>query len=103
MRDILAGKCFDFGTICASEQAVVVDAPLEGEVRAQFKAQGAYFLNQAEAEQLAKLVVTPQRSLNPKIVGQPATKMAEWAGLSVPPRSGRSGLTCLSARSLQAA
>lgn len=87
VRDILAGTCFDFGTICASEQAVVVDAPLDKTVREQFKLQGAYFLNQAEAEQLAKLVVTPQRSLNPKIVGKPATKIAEWAGISVPPQT----------------
>jgi acetaldehyde dehydrogenase (acetylating) len=87
VRDILAGTCFDFGTICASEQAVVVDAPLDKTVREQFKAQGAYFLNQAEADQLAKLVVTPQRGLNPKVVGKPATKIAEMAGLSVPPQT----------------
>ncbi|MEP7340238.1 MAG: aldehyde dehydrogenase family protein, partial [Acidobacteriota bacterium] len=85
VRDILAGTCFDFGTICASEQAVVVDAPLDKQVREQFVAQGAYFLNQSQAEQLAKLVVTPNRTLNPKIVGQPATRLAEWAGFSVPP------------------
>ncbi len=85
VADILAGTCFDNGTICASEQAVVVDAPLDKEVRAQFVAQGAYFLNAAEAEALGKIVVTPSRSLNPKIVGKPATQIAEWAGFSVPP------------------
>src|SRR5262249_16602613 len=84
VRDILAGKCFDFGTICASEQAVVVDAQLDREVRAQFIAQGAFFLNRSQADSLAKLVVTPQRSLNPKIVGKPATTIAEWAGIAVP-------------------
>ncbi len=84
VRDVLAGKCFDFGTICASEQSIVVDAPLDREVRSQLVAQGAFFLNQSQAEALAKLVVTPQRSLNPKIVGKPATTLAEWAGISVP-------------------
>jgi acetaldehyde dehydrogenase (acetylating) len=87
VRDILAGTCFDNGTICASEQSVVVDAPLDKEVRAQFAAQGAYFLNQSQTEQLTKLVVTPQRSLNPKIVGKPATTIAEWAGIAVPPNT----------------
>lgn len=87
VRDILAGTCFDYGTICASEQAVVVDAQLDREVRAQFTAQGALFLNQSQAEALAKLVVTPQRSLNPKIVGKPATTLAEWAGISAPPNT----------------
>jgi acetaldehyde dehydrogenase (acetylating) len=87
VRDILAGKCFDNGTICASEQSIVVDSPLDKEVRAQLSAQGAYFLNQSQADQLSKLVVTPQRSLNPKIVGKPATIIAEWAGISVPPNT----------------
>jgi len=87
VRDILAGTCFDNGTICASEQSVVVDAPLDKEVRAELAAQGAYFLNRSQAEQLAILVVTPQRSLNPKIVGKPATTIAEMAGISVPPNT----------------
>jgi acetaldehyde dehydrogenase (acetylating) len=87
VRDVLAGKCFDFGTICASEQAVVVDAPVEKDVRAHFTAQGAFFLTSAQADELARLVVTPQRSLNPKIVGKPATKIAEMAGITVPPNT----------------
>jgi acetaldehyde dehydrogenase (acetylating) len=84
-RDVLAGTCFDNGTICASEQSVVVDAPLDKDVRAQLAAHGAYFLNQSQTELLTKLVVTPQRGLNPKIVGKPATTIAEWAGVAVPP------------------
>jgi len=87
VRDILAGTCFDLGTICASEQAVVVDAPVDQEVRAQFVAQGAHFLSAAQAEALARLVVTPQRALNPQVVGKPATRIAEWAGISVPPQT----------------
>lgn len=87
VRDILAGTCFDYGTICASEQSVVVDVPLDRQVREQFVAQGAYFLNPQQADALAKLVVTPQRTLNPKIVGKPATQIAEWAGIQVPPHT----------------
>ncbi len=87
VRDILAGTCFDFGTICASEQAIVVDAPVDKQVREQLAAQGAYFLNAAQSDQLGKLVVTPNRTLNPKIVGKPATTLAEWAGINVPPNT----------------
>src|SRR5687768_7027694 len=90
VQDILTGKCFDNGTICASEQAVVCDAPIEKEVREQFKAQGAYFLSQSEADQLGKIVVTPQRSLNPGIVGRSVEVIAKMAGLNVPP-----GTRCL--------
>jgi acetaldehyde dehydrogenase (acetylating) len=87
VADILTGTCFDYGTICASEQSVVVEKSLDQAVRAQFAAQGAYFLNQSQAEALASQVVTPNRSLNPKIVGKPATTIAEMAGLSVPPNT----------------
>lgn len=90
VQDILTGKCFDNGTICASEQAVVCDAPLEQTVREQFKLQGAHFLSAAEAEQLGKVVATPQRSLNPAIVGKSVEAIAKMAGLSVPP-----GTRCL--------
>jgi acetaldehyde dehydrogenase (acetylating) len=90
VQDILTGKCFDNGTICASEQAVVVDAPVEKAVREQFKAQGGYFLSAAEADQLAKVVATPQRTLNPGIVGKSVEVIAKLAGLSVPP-----GTRCL--------
>ncbi|HEX8843295.1 MAG TPA: aldehyde dehydrogenase family protein [Pyrinomonadaceae bacterium] len=83
-QDILTGTCFDNGTICASEQAVVADAPIEKALREQFKAQGGHFLSAAEADQLAKVVATPQRSLNPGIVGKSVEVIAKMAGLSVP-------------------
>ena len=84
VQDILTSKTFDNGTICASEQAVVCDAPIEQAVREQFKAQGAYFLSSAEADQLGKVVATPQRHLNPAIVGRSVEVIAKLAGLNVP-------------------
>jgi len=90
VQDILTGKTFDNGTICASEQAVVADAPVEQAVREQFKQQGGYFLSAAEADQLARVVVTQQRSLNAGIVGKSVEVIAKMAGLSVPP-----GTRCL--------
>lgn len=90
VRDILTGTCFDNGTICASEQSVVVDAPLEAEVREQFKQQGGHFLTEAEAEAVAKVLVTPQRTLNAGIVGKSAEYIANLAGVAIP-----SGTRCL--------
>jgi acetaldehyde dehydrogenase (acetylating) len=92
VQDILTGKTFDNGTICASEQAVVVDAPIEAAVREQFKMQGAHFVSQSEADLLAKIVTTPQRGLNPGIVGRSVEVIAKMAGISVPP-----GTRCLMA------
>lgn len=85
VQDILTGTCFDNGTICASEQSVVVDAPIAQAVREQFKLQGGHFLTPAEADQVARILVTPQRTLNPGIVGRSALQIAQMAGVSVPP------------------
>jgi acetaldehyde dehydrogenase (acetylating) len=85
VQDILTGKCFDNGTICSSEQTIVADAPIEMVVREQLKLQGAYFLSPSEADQLAKVVATPQRSLNPAIVGKSVEVIAGMVGLSAPP------------------
>jgi acetaldehyde dehydrogenase (acetylating) len=90
VSDILTGTCFDNGTICASEQSVVVDAPLEAEVREQFRAQGGHFLSPDEADRVAAVLLTPQRTLNAGIVGKSAEYIAELAGLSIP-----SGTRCL--------
>src|ERR1700741_3219130 len=43
VRDILTGKCFDNGTICSSEQAIVVERPVDAQVRERLAAEGAYF------------------------------------------------------------
>src|SRR5215216_3709700 len=72
VQNILTGKTFDNGTICASEQAVVADAPVAKQVREEFVAQGAHFLSAAEADQLAKVASPGQPALNPKVVGKSA-------------------------------
>jgi acetaldehyde dehydrogenase (acetylating) len=84
VQNILTGKTFDNGTICASEQAVVADAPIAKQVRAEFIAQGGHFLSAAEADQLARVVTTSQRALNPQIVGRSVEVIAKMAGLTVP-------------------
>jgi acetaldehyde dehydrogenase (acetylating) len=84
VSDILTGTCFDNGTICASEQSVVCDAPIAAQVREQFKLQGGHFLSEAEAEQVGKILLTDQRTLNPKIVGKSAEFIANLAGIPVP-------------------
>ena len=85
VQNILTGKCFDNGTICASEQAIVADAPVAKQVRQELEAQGAHFLSASETDLLAKVVATPQRTLNPKIVGKGVEVIAKMAGISLPP------------------
>jgi acetaldehyde dehydrogenase (acetylating) len=90
VADILTGTCFDNGTICASEQSVVVDEPIEAAVREQFKLQGGHFLNSEEATKVAAVLLTPQRTLNAGIVGKSAEYIAKLAGVNVP-----AGTRCL--------
>jgi len=85
VRDVVTGKTFDNGVLCSSENSVVVDAPLVEEVKRQFVANGGYFLNPAEADAVAKVLLSPQRLPNPALVGRPATFIAQQAGLTVPP------------------
>jgi acetaldehyde dehydrogenase (acetylating) len=84
VRDILTGKCFDNGTICSSEQAVVVDRSIDAAVRDRFAAEGGCFLDKEQQEALARVVATATNTLNPKIVGKPANVIAEMAGISIP-------------------
>jgi acetaldehyde dehydrogenase (acetylating) len=51
------------------------------------KANGGYFLSEAETAAVSKVVVTSQRLANPEIVGKPAPFIAEKAGVKVPPET----------------
>ena len=86
VADIIAGKTFDNGVLCSSPNSVVMDEPIAGEAKREFQQRGGYFLSSAEADQLAKTLVTPQRLPNPKMVGKTAMVVAEIAGIKVPAR-----------------
>jgi acetaldehyde dehydrogenase (acetylating) len=87
VADIITGKTFDNGVLCSSENSVVADEAIAEDVRREFQAQGAYFLSPAEAEAVARVLVTPQRLPNPALVGKAATVVAEKCGLTVPPET----------------
>lgn len=85
VADILAGKTFDYGTICSSEQAIVAEAAVREQVLEECRQQGAYFLSADEIRRLGELVIVPGAfTPNPKIVGRPATVIAEMAGIKAP-------------------
>jgi acetaldehyde dehydrogenase (acetylating) len=87
VRDIITGKTFDNGVLCSSENSVVVDQPIADDVKREFQGQGGYFMNAAEMEALARMLVTPQRLPNPALVGKTATYIAEKCGIKVPPET----------------
>ncbi|MBE6455786.1 MAG: bifunctional acetaldehyde-CoA/alcohol dehydrogenase [Alphaproteobacteria bacterium] len=83
VSSVIMSKTFDNGMICASEQAVVVLAPVYEDVKAEFIKRGCAFLSEAEKQKLKKLIFIDGK-LNAGIVGQPAHKIAEMAGIKVP-------------------
>ena len=83
VSSILMSKTFDNGMICASEQSVIVVDSLYETVKKEFIERGAYLLNAAERKKVAATIFVDGH-LNAKIVGQPAWKIAEMAGFSVP-------------------
>jgi acetaldehyde dehydrogenase (acetylating) len=84
VRDILTGKCFDNGTLCSSEQSIICDVAVKDDVLRELRGQGAHICSAAEKTQLEKTIQTPRRTLNTRIVGKPAAKIAEMAGFTVP-------------------
>jgi len=84
LRKIVRSKTFDNGTVCASEQSIIVEKALEQQVLTEGSRLGLYFMNPQEAGSLAKLLFRPSGALNPEIVGRPALELAEKAGFTVP-------------------
>ena len=83
VNSIIHSKTFDNGMICASEQSVIVHQNIYDAVKAEFAERGCYFLNPEETEKVRKTIII-NGSLNAKIVGQPAAKIAALAGVKVP-------------------
>lgn len=84
VADIIRSKTFDNGTVCASEQSIVVEECCAERVKAEFQRQGAYFLPTEEAGKLAKLLLRADGTINPKVVGKTACEVAKLAGFTVP-------------------
>jgi acetaldehyde dehydrogenase/alcohol dehydrogenase len=88
VNDVLMSKTFDNGMICASEQSLVVDCTIKEQVEEKFREMGAYFLSEEEARIVGNIVIDPEKqSMNPKIVGQSPQKIADIAGIKVPPHT----------------
>ena len=83
VSSILISKTFDNGMICSSEQSTIVDDSIYDAAKKEFALRGAYFLKPSEIDKVRKTMVIDGK-LNVGIVGQPATKIAELAGLKVP-------------------
>ena len=83
VNSIIHSKTFDNGMICASEQSVHVPSSIYDRVKQEFKYRGCYFLKPDELDKVRKTIII-NGSLNAKIVGQSAYKIAKLSGVDVP-------------------
>lgn len=84
VKRIMDSKTFDNGTICASEQSIIVERCMEQAVTEELKAQGGFFLSEEESVKLAKFILRANGTMNPQIVGKSVAQISKLAGLSVP-------------------
>lgn len=89
VKRILDSKTFDNGTICASEQSIIVEKCMEEKVVAELKAQGARLLDTEQTNKLAKFILRPNGTMNPAIVGKSVEHISKLAGLTGIPSSAR--------------
>ncbi len=87
-RAIAHSKTFDNGTLCASEQALVVEREVEGRLRPLLEARGAYFCTPDEMRALGPVCWDgEQQRMRADVVGQPAAAIASRAGLKLPEKT----------------
>ena len=86
--DIITSKTFDNGTICASEQTVVIDDEIYDLALRKFAELGVHICSAAETEILGRTVIDPVKGqMQPMAVGQKVTDIARMIGLRVPPHT----------------
>jgi acyl-CoA reductase-like NAD-dependent aldehyde dehydrogenase len=82
-HSIIASQSFDNGTLCCSEQGIVVDAPVADQLLGELKKRGAHLCDEEQTKKLAKYC-NVRGHMNPDVVGLDPWRIAEAAGFAVP-------------------
>ena len=86
--DIIISKTFDNGTICASEQTVVIDDEIYDGALKTFTDLGAHVCDERESRLLERTVIDSRTgAMQPLAVGQKAVDIARFAGVEVKPNT----------------
>jgi len=85
VTDLILSKTFDNGMICASEQALILDQDIARQVIDYMKENKCYFLNEDETEKVEAIAIDSKKgTMNPAVVGKPASEIAKMAGIIIP-------------------
>ena len=75
---VMESKTFDNGTVCASEQALVVERPIAEAVERELRAAGAHFLSAEQAERVAAFAFDSERgTMTAHVVGRSVAEIAQ--------------------------
>jgi len=83
VRCLVVSQGFDWGTLCCSEQSLVIDSPIAAECIAELQRQKAHICSDREIS-LLETMMPKNGSINPDFVGQSPYNIAQMAGFSVP-------------------
>ncbi|MCF7797158.1 MAG: aldehyde dehydrogenase family protein [Lentisphaeria bacterium] len=86
VKDIIAGKTFDNGVICSSEQAMIYERSIERQVMLALKNLPVHIVNDSEKEKLRAWMFTHEGKLNGKVVGLYPWQIGENSGFKVDPK-----------------
>lgn len=84
VNSIIHSKTFDNGTICASEQSVVISDKVYEQCKKEFIKRGCYVLNDDEKDKLRKIILNATGNINAQIVGRSPYHIAKLAGFECP-------------------
>ncbi|AKN32812.1 acetaldehyde dehydrogenase [Clostridium carboxidivorans P7] len=84
VKNIMASKTFDNGTICASEQSIICEECNHDKVVEEFKKQGGYFMTKDETDKVCQLLFKNGHAMNAKFVGRSPQVIADAAGIVIP-------------------
>jgi len=78
---IVRSKTFDNGTVCASEQSIIVERSMAKQAEEELTRQGCRILTEDESKKLASILFRANGTMSPKIVGKTAAQIAQLAGI----------------------
>ncbi len=81
--NVRVSKIFDNATSCSSDNALVVQSNIYDEFLPKLVAEGGYLCTPEQVKALEQMMF-PNGKFNSKVAAQPAQKIAEMAGFSIP-------------------
>ena len=83
VKDTIAGKSFDNGVICSSEQTLIYEGAIERQVMLALKNLPVHIVSDAEKQKLKNWMFKADGKLNPAVVGLDPWRIAENSGFKV--------------------